>query len=106
MSDLTPAERLAKLRTLEQWLDWQLHDTRRKIQTLERQAEQVGYISEQAIREGHPLGCTIHIATCAMITRPVTGLTADKARQALADTKFFQACEFCDPRKTLGIGKG
>ncbi len=105
MSDLSPVERLAKLRALEEWLAWQLDQTRRKIQAVEQQVtDQIGYISEQAIREGHPLGCTIHAADCTMITRPVTSVTADKARWVLTkDAKFFRACEFCDPRKTLGI---
>lgn len=105
MSDLPPAERLAKLRALEEWLDWQLRDTRRKITQTEQQIqEQVGYVSEQAIREGHPLGATIHRANCTMIDRAVTTLSADDARTALTkDTKFFHPCEFCAPEKPLDI---
>lgn len=105
MSDLSPTERLAKLRALEEWLDWQLRDTRRKItQTEQQMQDQVGYISEQAIREGHPLGATIHRATCIKIERAVTTLTADEARQALTnDATFFGSCKTCDPWKALGI---
>jgi hypothetical protein len=40
MNDLPPVERLAKLRALEEWLDWQLNSTRVKIRTLEVQVEQ------------------------------------------------------------------
>lgn len=86
MSDLTSAERLAKLRTLEAWLDWQLHDTRRKIAALEAEASPpVGYVVEKKIRDDHPLG-------------------ADDARTAIAkDGRFFHACEFCKPGESLGI---
>lgn len=105
MSDLSPAERLAKLRALEEWLDWQLRDTRRKIAQTEQQIhDQAGYISEQAITEGHPLGATIHRANCTRIERPVTTLTADQARAALTnDATFFGSCKTCDPRNTLDI---
>jgi nitrile hydratase len=107
MSELSPAERLAKLCALEEWLAWQLQDTRRKIGQTEQQLqaeENVGYISEQAIREGHPLGATIHRANCTMVERAVTTLAADEARQALVnDPKFFHGCEFCAPGKALGV---
>lgn len=105
MSDLTSAERLAKLRTLEAWLDWQLHDTRRKIRDLEAAASPpASYVVEKAIREGHPLGAIIHLADCTMANRETRPISADDARTALSkDAKFFHACEFCDPGKTLGI---
>jgi len=61
------------------------------------------YISEQAIHQGHPLGCTIHVGGCVMATRPVTGLTAEEARGALSkDARFFHPCEFCRPDTALG----
>lgn len=105
MSDLTPAERLAKLRTLEAWLDWQLHDTRRKIRDLEAAASPpVDYVIEKAIREGHPLGATIHLATCTMPGRETRPINTADARAALTkDSKFFHPCEFCAPDKPLGI---
>ncbi|MGW0584274.1 DUF6233 domain-containing protein [Streptomyces sp. NPDC002920] len=107
MPDLSPAERLTKLRTLEEWLAWQLDQTRRRIGDLEQQLqqdEQAGYISEQAIHDGHPAGVTIHRADCTMIDRPVTSLTAEKARLALTkDKSFFRTCEFCAPDKALGL---
>ncbi|MGY1502922.1 DUF6233 domain-containing protein [Streptomyces sp. QTS52] len=62
------------------------------------------YISEQEIDKGHPLGCTIHVGGCAMVTRPVTGLSAGEARRALTkDVQFFHPCEFCRPDTALGI---
>ncbi|MFC4502951.1 MULTISPECIES: DUF6233 domain-containing protein [Streptomyces] len=107
MSELSPAERLAKLRTLEEWLAWQLDQTRRKIGDVERrlqQEEQGGYISEQAIHNDHPAGVTIHRADCTMIERPVTSLTAEKACWSLSNDKsFFHPCQFCAPGKALGL---
>ncbi|MEV6181365.1 DUF6233 domain-containing protein [Streptomyces sp. NPDC052015] len=107
MTDLPPAERLAKLRTLEEWLAWQLQDTRRKIEVLERQVqEQAGYVVEKAIREGHPLGATIHVADCTMVQRETRTISGAEARFALTkDGGFFTPCEFCAPGKTLGIGE-
>lgn len=106
MSDLTPAERLAKLRTLAEWLDWQLRDTRRKIAALETAASPpVGYVVEKKIRDDHPLGAIVHLATCTMPERDTQPISADDARTALAkDGQFFEACEFCAPDKPLGSG--
>jgi hypothetical protein len=107
MTDLPPAERLAKLRTLEEWLAWQLDQTRRNIAAVEREVQQeAGYIVEKEIREGHPLGATIHLATCTMVQRETRTVSADEARHALTkDKQFFQACEFCAPAASLGIGE-
>lgn len=40
MNDMPPDERLAKLRALEEWLDYQLRSTRARIRTVEAQVEQ------------------------------------------------------------------
>lgn len=106
MSDLTSVERLAKLRTLEAWLDWQLHDTRRKIATLEAEASPpVGYVVEKKVRDDHPLGAIVHLATCTMPERDTRPISANDARAGLTkDGQFFLACEFCAPGKSLGSG--
>ena len=105
MPDLPPTERLAKLRTLEEWLAWQLESTRRKIRDLEQQqARPVEYKVEKQLREGHPLGATIHLADCTMTQRDTRSISADDARAALTkDGKFFRGCEFCAPGRALGI---
>jgi hypothetical protein len=106
MTDLPPAERLAKLRTLEEWLAWQLQDTQRKIAAVEQQVREQAYVVEKEIREGHPLGATVHLDTCTMAQRETRPVSADEARFALTkDKQFFQACEFCAPGKALGIGE-
>jgi hypothetical protein len=105
MTELPPAERLAKLRAVETWLDWQLRQTRQRIRDLEQQqAKPVEYKVEEKLREGHPLGAAIHVADCAMTQRETRPIEAGVARDALMkDKRFFRACEFCDPGKTLGL---
>ncbi|MGP4052070.1 hypothetical protein [Streptomyces sp. 2A115] len=49
--DLRPVDRLAKLRALEEWLDWQLNSTRRKIREVTAQVEQDHRARERAYAE-------------------------------------------------------
>jgi hypothetical protein len=107
MSDLTPVERLAKLRTLAEWLEWQLRDTRRKIEAAELQARAVtGYVTEPERKAGQPVGVTIHAADCPKISQPVTTLDATKAQYALIkDPGFQHPCQHCRPDRALGIVK-
>ena len=51
MNDMPPTERLAKLRALEEWLAWQLNDTRRKIRAVEAEAERDRRRRERAFAE-------------------------------------------------------
>jgi hypothetical protein len=107
MSDLTPVERLAKLRTLEQWLDWQLRDTRRRIEAAEQQARAVtGYITEPERKAGQAVGVTIHTADCPHIQQAAATLDATKAQYALVkDGGFNHPCAHCRPERALGIVK-
>jgi len=107
MSDLTPVERLAKLRALEQWLDWQLRDTRRRIEAAEAQARAVtGYITEPERKAGQPVGVTIHTADCTRIQQAAATLDATKAQYALLkDSGFNHPCVHCRPDRALGIVK-
>lgn len=108
MSDLSPAERLAKLRAVEAWLDWQLRDTRRRIEQVAEQVRAVhGYVTEQERQAGKPTGVTIHTADCAKIGQAVTTLDANEAQRALLkDASFNHPCQHCRPDKALGITKG
>ncbi|MET7687929.1 DUF6233 domain-containing protein [Streptomyces sp. NPDC005483] len=106
MSDLTPVERLAKLRTLESWLDWQLRDTRRKIEALEAQAQQTParYVIEPKQHPKHPQPATLHLADCTMPQRRTVPASASEARVGLAkDADNIAACEFCAPDRALGL---
>lgn len=103
MSDLPPDERLAKLRTLEAWLDWQLRDTRRKIHNLEQMARQPArYVIEPKKHPTHPLPALIHLADCTMTQRKTLPCSPDEVRLALTrETDIAAACEFCAPDKRL-----
>jgi hypothetical protein len=107
MNDMPPAERLAKLRAVEQWLEWQLQDTRRRIEAVEQQVRAVdGYVTEQERHAGRPVGVTIHAADCAKVQHPVASLTATKAQYALLkDPAFTHPCEHCRPDIALGTAK-
>jgi hypothetical protein len=107
VTELSPAERLARYRAVEAWLEWQLAQTRRTIADLEQQAQQAParYVIERKIRENHPQGAIVHLADCTMPERATRPVDADDARQGLTrDGQFFHACEFCSPDKTLGLG--
>jgi len=102
MPDLPPAERLAKLRTLEEWLAWQLETTRRKIRDLEQQQRQPArYVIEPKRDPKHPEPATIHLADCTMAQRDTVPVSADEARLGLDKDPDIAACEFCAPDKTL-----
>lgn len=107
MSDLSPTERLSKLRAVEAWLEWQLRKTRRRIEQAEQQAQATGgYVTEQERRAGKAVGVTIHAADCAKIGQAVATLDANEAQMALTkDPGFNHACEHCRPDVTLGIVK-
>jgi hypothetical protein len=107
MPDLSPAERLAKLRAVEQWLEWQLQDTRRKITAVEQQVRAVdGYVTEQERHAGRAVGVTIHAADCPRLQHPAASLTATKAQYALLkDAAFNHPCEHCRPDVALGTAK-
>jgi hypothetical protein len=107
MSDLTPAERLAKLRALEEWLDWQLRDTRRKIEQVADEVRTVhGYVTEAEQQAGSPTGVTVHSADCPKIRHPVATLNANEAHYALLrDPGFQHPCQHCRPDMQLGLAK-
>jgi hypothetical protein len=103
VNDLSPAERLAKLRTLEEWLAWQLDQTRRKIRDLE-QAPPEGYALEPKRHPKHPQPALIHTASCTMPQRDTSPIDASDARIALTKGgEGIAGCEFCEPGKALGL---
>lgn len=103
MSDLPPDERLAKLRTLAEWLDWQLRDTRRKIHSLEQMAQRPArYVIEPKQHPKHPLPALIHLADCTMTQRKTTPVDAHAAKLGITkDPENIAACEFCAPSSRL-----
>ena len=107
VSDLSPSERLAKLRAVETWLEWQLRDTRRRIEQVAAEARAVdGYITEAEHRAGKAVGVTIHAADCTRIGQPAARLDATEAQYALVkDDDFHHPCQHCRPDVALGIVK-
>lgn len=103
MSELPPAERLAKLQTLEAWLDWQLHDTRRKIHSLQQIISNPAgqYVIEPKRHPTHPQPALIHLADCTMPQRKTLPVDADQARLGLAEDPDIAPCPFCTPRRGL-----
>jgi hypothetical protein len=107
MSELSPFERLAKLRALEEWLDWQLRDTRRKIEQVAAETRAThGYVTEPERRAGKAVGATIHTADCPRIGQAVTAISDTDARQAITrDPTFMHPCAHCRPDIALGTAK-
>ncbi|MFD3523855.1 DUF6233 domain-containing protein [Streptomyces sp. NPDC058653] len=107
MSDLPHDERLAKLKTLEVWLDWQLYDTRRKIHALEQAPTgPASYVVEPKKHPTHPQPALIHLAGCTMPQRKTLPVDAGAARIGLADDPDIAACPFCAPDRRLAEGGG
>lgn len=102
MSDLSPIERLTKLRAVEAWLDWQLRETRRRIEQVEQQLQTTGgYVTEPERKAGQAVGATIHRADCARIQQPTSILTETEARFALAKDPTMHPCVHCRPERAL-----
>lgn len=104
MSDLSPTERLAKLRAVEEWLAWQLQQTRQRIRDLEAQTPR--YALEPKQHPKHPQPALIHLADCRMPNRATSPVEADTARIGLTkDADNIAPCDFCRPDVALGIVK-
>jgi hypothetical protein len=105
MTDLPIAERLARHRTVEAWLVWQLEQTRRTIRELEQAAEQpVRYVIEPKQNPKHPQPALVHLADCTMPNRKTMPVDASEARVGLMkDAENIAACEFCNPGESLGL---
>jgi hypothetical protein len=104
VTELSPAERLARYRAVEAWLQWQLAQTRRTIADLEQQQRPARYVIEPKKHPQDPAPALIHLADCTMPNRKTSPVDADSARLGLTkDAENIAACEFCAPDKTLGV---
>jgi hypothetical protein len=109
MNDLPAVERLTKLRALEEWLDWQLNNTRAKIRTLEAQVERDRKAAHRAwaearwkvepAREGrtvlHRGGCGIWKKEAGYLERREVFLLLED------DTLKVEMCGVCNPESGL-----
>lgn len=111
MNDLTPAERLVKLRALEEWLDWQLGDTRRKIRQLEADQERDRKAAARAWQEarfklepvrGDNRRSVLHRGGCGIWKGEHGFLDRQEALLALEDESMaVEECQVCNPGPAL-----
>lgn len=109
MNDMPPAERLAKLRALEEWLDWQLNSTRQKIRTLEAEAEREHRQAQRAwaearwklepARDGRTV---LHRGGCGIWKGETGFLERGEVLLALEDDALtVEMCGVCNPENGL-----
>ena len=107
VNDLTPEERLEKLRTLESWLDYQLRTTRASIHTLQAQLQQERRQQQRARVEQqwklqpdrararvsilHRGGCTLWKGEMGYVSREDVLLALDD------DSMTIEMCQICRP---------
>lgn len=110
MNDMPPEQRLAKLRALEEWLDWQLNSTRAKIRTVEAEVERDRRQRERAYaearwkleptREGRRT--VLHRGGCSIWQGEVGYLERQEVLLALEDdTITVEMCQVCNPEPGL-----
>lgn len=111
VNDLSPADRLAKLRTLEEWLDWQLNATRQKIRTTEAQIERDRHQAARAYAEmrwklqpsrNGDRRATLHRGGCGIYKNEHGYLERSDVLLALDDDSLaVEMCEICKPETGL-----
>ena len=112
MNDLSPEERLDKLRTLEAWLDWQLRQTRASIRTLEAQLQQDRRQQQRAraemqwkLQPSRAAGdrtSILHRGGCTMWRSEMGYLSREDVLLALGDdTMTVEMCGICKPETGL-----
>ncbi|MFE2095093.1 DUF6233 domain-containing protein [Streptomyces sp. NPDC059460] len=127
MSDPGSISRLDKLRALQEWLDWQLRQTRGRIQQLEAQERQEHHQAREKRVQGKPrvekresekrrprtfpdwgiddigvgtLQSEVHRGDCFAAGKRLRAISREQALAALADGA--PACEVCRPDTALG----
>jgi hypothetical protein len=109
---MPPEERLTKLRTLEEWLDYQLRTTRARIATLEAEVERERRQRERAWREqrwklqpqrsAEDTPAILHRGGCSLYPNPTGYIDRHEAQLALADPDLpLECCAICRPETGL-----
>jgi hypothetical protein len=109
MNDMSLEERLAKLLALEEWLDWQLRDTRRKIQTVRadldraREAKQRAWAeSRWKLEPARDRRTVLHRGGCGIWKGGHSYLERKEVLLALEDdTLDVEMCGVCRPETGL-----
>jgi hypothetical protein len=112
MNDMPPVERLAKLRALEEWLDYQLRTTRARIRTVEAEVERERKAAARAWQEqrwklepARDRRTVLHRGGCG-IWKGETGFL-ERAEVLLAledDSLHVEMCGVCNPEPGLRGG--
>ena len=105
MNDLPVGERLAKLRALEEWLDWQLNNTRQKISALEAQADRERRQAARARAEARwkleparDRRTVLHRGGCGIWKGETGFLEREEVLLALEDDSLHvEMCGVCNP---------
>ncbi|MCX5000914.1 DUF6233 domain-containing protein [Streptomyces longwoodensis] len=109
MNDLSPEERLAKLRTLEEWLAWQLDATRAKVRTLEAQVERERKAKARAWAEmrwklepARGRRTVLHRGGCGIWKGEHGYVEREEVMLALTDESMqVEMCQVCNPEPGL-----
>ncbi|MET7760143.1 hypothetical protein ABZT27_36460 [Streptomyces sp. NPDC005389] len=110
------ADRLAKKRTLLEWLRYQTAVTEREIRALEHEAEedarrrdvarreQAWVVSAPRTPEGHPV---LHRGNCALRATYGAGELLDitSVMGAVEEYPGLEMCDMCAPWGSLGLGR-
>lgn len=113
MSDLPAEERLAKNKTVLEWMEWQVSQQRAKVRTLEAEVERERKQRERAriemswkiqpkrSRDGRPI---LHRGGCALYKNQMGYLDRTEAIIALTDDDLkVECCEICKPETGLDL---
>ncbi|CAM5605115.1 DUF6233 domain-containing protein [Streptomyces coeruleorubidus] len=106
---MPPEERLAKVRALEEWLDWQLNATRAKRRTLEAQVERERKAAQRAWQEqrwklepARNRRTVLHRGGCGIWKGETGFVTREEALLALEDDSLtVEMCSVCNPESGL-----
>jgi hypothetical protein len=112
MNDLSPGERLAKLRALEEWLDYQLRTTRAKIRTLEAERDRERKAAARAwaeqqfkVEPARDRRTVLHRGGCGIWKGEHAFLSREEALLALEDDSLaVEMCSVCNPEPALRGG--
>ena len=103
VNDLPPAERLAKLKALEEWLDWQLNSTRAKIRTVEAEVEREKHAEMRwKLEPARDRRSVLHRGGCGIWKGEAGYLEREEVLLALEDDSLVvEMCGVCNPEPGL-----
>lgn len=109
MNDMSPEERLAKLLALEEWLEWQLNNTRARRRTVEAEVERGRKQARRAWEEqrwklepARDRRTVLHRGGCGIWKGEAGFLERGEVLLALEDDSLdVEMCGVCNPEPGL-----